>query len=77
MTGWFAQQIVQLPEYARDYQHHGYASPHLYLSDNYRPLLRLQIFSWAVATALLVPIAGSAALFAGRLPLRRGRSRTR
>ena len=77
VTGWFAQHIVQLPEYARDYAHHGYASPHLYLSEHYLPLLRLQIFSWAVSTVMLVPIAGSVALVAGRLPLGRGSGRTR
>ena len=57
VTGPLANRIVQLPEYARDYSHHGYASPAAYLAVNYWELLELQVFSWAVGGVMAVGLA--------------------
>ena len=65
-TGYFAQWIVQLPEYLRDYTYHGYTSPALYLSTNYADLLGLQLYSWAVTVSGLLVITGTAGLWLGR-----------
>jgi hypothetical protein len=65
-TGFFAQRIVQLPEYLRDYPYHGYTSPALYLSTNYVDLLGLQLFSWAITVSGLLVITGTAGLSLGR-----------
>jgi hypothetical protein len=65
-TGYFAQWIVQLPEYLRDYSYHGYTSPALYLSTNYADLLGLQLFSWTVTVSGLLVITGTAGLWLGR-----------
>ena len=65
-TGYFAQWIVQVPEYRRDYTYHGYTSPALYLSTNYADLLGLQLFSWAITGSGLLAITGTAGLWLGR-----------
>jgi hypothetical protein len=65
-TSFFAQSIVQLPEYLRDYTHHGYTSPERYLSTNYAELLRLQLFSWSVTVIGLLAVTGTAGLYVGR-----------
>jgi hypothetical protein len=65
-TGFFAQSIVQLPEYLRDYTYHGYTSPQLYLSTNYRALLGLQVFSWSLMVIGLLAVTGTAGLYLGR-----------
>ncbi|HET9372526.1 MAG TPA: hypothetical protein VFO19_19825 [Vicinamibacterales bacterium] len=65
-TGYFAQWIVQLPEYLRDYTYHGYTSPAPYLSTNYADLLGLQVFSWAITVLALLVVTGTAGLWLGR-----------
>ena len=65
-TGFFAQWMVQLPEYMRDYTHHGYTSPELYLSAHYAELLGLQVFSWSITTVGLGVITGTIGLWVGR-----------
>jgi hypothetical protein len=65
-TGYFAQWIVQLPEYLGDYTYHGYTSPALYLSTNYADLLGLQLFSWAITVTGLLVVTGTAGLWLGR-----------
>ena len=65
-TWYLAHWIVQLPEYLRDYTHHGYASPALYLTTNYADLLGLQLFSWAITVSGLLVITGTAGLWLGR-----------
>lgn len=57
-TRFFAHRIVQLPEYLRDYTHHGYTSPEVYLAANYSALLELQIFSWAIGVVGLFAVSG-------------------
>jgi hypothetical protein len=59
-TGYFAHRILQLPEYIRDYTHHGYSSPEAYLAVNYLGLLKLQMFSWFVGAMGLTVVAGVA-----------------
>ena len=71
VTGFMAHRIVQLPEYARDYSHHGFASPAQYLAANYWDLLQLQVFSWAIGGAIVIGVASVAGwLFRGTQPLR-------
>ena len=71
VTGLMAHPIVQLPEYARDYSHHGFPSPGQYLAANYWELLQLQVFSWAVCGAIVIGVASLAGwLFRGTQPLR-------
>jgi hypothetical protein len=65
-TGFFADSIVQLPEYLRDYTYHGYTSPQLYLSRNYTELLGLQLFSWGITVIGLLLVTGTAGLYFGR-----------
>jgi hypothetical protein len=57
VTGPMADQIVQLPEYARDYSYHGYTSPPQYLNANYWELLQLQVFSWSVGGVVCIGVA--------------------
>ena len=65
-TRFFAQWMVQLPEYLRDYTYHGYTSPELYLSTHYAELLGLQLFSWSITVVGLLVITGTAGLCVGR-----------
>ena len=65
-TKFFAQWMVQLPEYLRDYTYHGYTSPELYLSTHYAELLGLQVFSWSITTVGVVVITGTTGLWVGR-----------
>ena len=55
-TGFGTDRILQVPEFIRDYTHHGYSSPAAYFADNYRPLLELQFFSWLVGAGMLVTV---------------------
>lgn len=57
VTDPLAHRIVRLPEYARDYSHHGFTSPSAYLAVNYNELLMLQVFSWAVGGVIVVATA--------------------
>lgn len=66
VTKFFAHRIVQLPEYVRDYTHHGYTSPAAYLAANYSALLGLQVFAWAISAAGIIAVAGLAAWCLGR-----------
>lgn len=57
VTGFLAERIVQLPEYARDYSHHRSTSPAQYLGVNYWELLQLQVFSWFVGGVVIIGVA--------------------
>lgn len=70
-TRFFADRIVQLPEYVRDYTHHGYTSPEAYLATNYSALLELQVFSWAIGATGLLIVAGTAGWWLNRSEARR------
>ena len=53
-TTYFADQIVWIPHFYRDYNYHGFKSVADYLNhnDNFRELLILQVFSLSVASVM-------------------------
>jgi hypothetical protein len=55
-TRFGAERILQVPEFIRDYTHHGYTSPAAYFADNYWPLLQLQFFTWVIGAGMLVAV---------------------
>ena len=55
-TAFGTDRIRQVPEFIRDYTHHGYTSPATYFADHYWELLKLQAFTW------LIGVIGLAAL---------------
>jgi hypothetical protein len=62
-TAFFADWLYQLPEFAKDYAHHGYKSPkeYLFTGNNYAELMRLEIFSFAMAMIFQVVLATAVA----------------
>lgn len=59
-------RIRQVPEFIRDYTHHGYTSPATYFADHYWPLLELQVFTWVIGAAFLATVAVGVGLAVGR-----------
>jgi hypothetical protein len=53
-TGFFADQMVWIPFFYRDYNYHGFASVAAYLDhgNNFRELLELQVFSLSISSVL-------------------------
>ncbi|RPJ22545.1 MAG: hypothetical protein EHM33_23240 [Chloroflexi bacterium] len=60
MTAFFADQVVWIPFFQRDYDYHGFTSVSEYLNhdNNFRELLELQIISFLISS-LLYFMAGS------------------
>lgn len=50
------ERIRQVPEFIRDYTHHGYTSPASYFADHYWALLELQAFTWVIAVVGLAAL---------------------
>lgn len=50
------ERIKQVPEFIRDYTHHGYTSPASYFADHYWALLELQAFTWVVGVVGLAAL---------------------
>jgi len=50
-------RIRQVPEFIRDYTHHGYTSPANYFADHYWALLELQVFTWVIGVTGLAAVA--------------------
>lgn len=65
-TGFGTARIRQVPEFIRDYTHHGYTSPAAYFADYYWPLLELQVFAWAVGAACLAGVGAIVGLAVGQ-----------
>lgn len=65
-TGFGAARIKQVPEFIRDYTHHGYTSPAAYFADHYWSLLELQVFAWAIGGASLAAVGAVVGLAIGR-----------
>ena len=55
-TRFGTERILQVPEFIRDYTHHGYISPAAYFADNYWPLLELQFFTWVIGAGILATV---------------------
>jgi hypothetical protein len=55
-----------VPEFIRDYTHHGYTSPATYFADHYWPLLELQVFTWVIGAAFLATVGVAFGLAVGR-----------
>ncbi len=66
-TAVFADRIVQVPEFIRDYTYHGFATPALYFEANYAGLVQLQAFSWAIGVIALTGAATILGRTASRL----------
>jgi len=65
-TGVGTVRIKQVPEFIRDYTHHGYTSPATYFADHYWPLLELQVFAWGIGAACLAGVGAVVGLAIGR-----------
>ncbi len=65
-TKFGTSRIRQVPEFIRDYTHHGYTSPATYFADHYWPLLELQVFTWVIAAAFLATVGFAVGLAVGR-----------
>jgi hypothetical protein len=65
-TAFGTARIKQVPEFIRDYTHHGYASPATYFADHYWPLLQLQVFAWGIGAACLAGVGAAIGLAVGR-----------
>lgn len=63
-TTYFANRILQLPFFIKDYADHSYVPPAVYLSvgNNYRSLMQLQLTSVAVAVVTQVVVGTGVAL---------------
>lgn len=61
-TGFGTARIKQVPEFIRDYTHHGYTSPAAYFADHYWSLLELQVFTWIIGAAFLAGGGAAAGL---------------
>ncbi len=59
-------RIRQVPEYIRDYTHHGYTSPATYFADHYWSLLELQVFTWVIGAAFMATVGVAVGLAAAR-----------
>jgi hypothetical protein len=65
-TRFGTSRIRQVPEFIRDYTHHGYTSPATYFADHYWTLLELQVFSWVIGAVILTMIGAAVGLVVGR-----------
>jgi hypothetical protein len=65
-TAFGTARIKQVPEFIRDYTHHGYTSPATYFADQYWPLLELQVFAWLIGAALMAGVGAAVGLAVGR-----------
>lgn len=65
-TGFGTARIKQVPEFIRDYTHHGYTSPATYFADHYWSLLELQVFAWGIGAASLAAVGAVVGLAVGR-----------
>jgi hypothetical protein len=59
-------RIRQVPEFIRDYTHHGYTSPATYFADHYWSLLELQVFTWVIGAVFLATVGAAVGLVVGR-----------
>lgn len=62
-TAFFADQLHRLPQFAKNADYHGYASPKQYLfaGNNYSTLMNVQLLSWALSVVFQVAFAGTMA----------------
>lgn len=65
-TGFGTARIKQVPEFIRDYTHHGYTSPATYFADHYWPLVELQVFAWVIGAACLAAVGAAVGLVVGQ-----------
>jgi hypothetical protein len=69
-TWLFADQLVQLPFFLKDYTYHGYQSPREYLfaGSNYADLMQLQVFSMGIVLLFQTMLGGLIGTIAGHIP---------
>lgn len=65
-TGFGTARIKQVPEFIRDYTHHGYTSPATYFAEHYGPLLELQVFTWVIGAACMAGVGAAVGLAVSR-----------
>lgn len=61
-TRFFADRLVQLPFFFKDYTYHAYVSPAEYLATHYADLLGLQAFSTLVVFIFQITLSGLVAV---------------